>query len=207
MSKAGRPKKTAKAPPPSGRVLGTAGEFAALLFSLDRRRELERVRVAYHEAACAEILRQPKMDPWLVAELQGLLAMARGHLELGFPAGWRMVEIEALASRMNRLSLEPLAAHGKKLMGRRVASYGALRRVLEAYGTANPDASFVAIWDHLYRLQDRMDKTIQEVLDASAKCHPGDHVHWRDAGGRERSTTAKAVRNLMAQIRRTAPPA
>ncbi len=83
--------------------------------------------------------------------------------------------------------------------------------MLAAYETTNPGAPFSAILDHLLALADRADDgPIQEVLDGSAKCHPGAHVHWLDDRAEEHSSSEKAVKNLVAAIRKTrrvAPPA
>jgi hypothetical protein len=204
-SKKATVKKTTKAPS-SGRVLRTSSEIADWLFTLDRRRKL--ARVTRIEAACAEILARPETDPRrrYVARMQAMLATARGNLERGHHANWQMAEIEALGSRMNRALLEPLAAHGQRMrQGHPVGSYGALRRVLEAHESAHPDAPFPVVWDHLFALADGEDKTIQEVLDASARCHPGAHVHWLDARGRDRSTSEEGVKKLLRKIRKTGP--
>jgi cellobiose-specific phosphotransferase system component IIA len=202
-----KPKKQAPRPEaPRGRH--TTAEPVDWLRTLDRRRKL--ARVARCEAACTEILAQPDTDPRrrYVARMQALLATARGNLERGHHADWQMAQIEALGSRMNRAFLEPLAAHGKAMTGRRVGSYSALRRMLEAYEAAHPGAAFPGVWEHLGGLADGDDKTIQEVLDLSSTCHPGLHVHWLDAQGRERSTSAEAIKKLLRKIRRarhTAP--
>jgi len=205
------PKKPAKRPaagasPQGGRVLRTPGEIAGWLFRLDRRRKL--ARVARYEAACAEILRQPETDPRRphVDRLQRLLAVARGNLERGHPADWQMAELEALGSRMNRLLLEPLAAHGRDMRrGKPKGSFSALRRVLEAYDAEHEDAAKSAVWDHLHALVDGEDKTIQEVLDGTAGCHPGSHVHWLTAAGRERATGEGGIMKLLRKIRQARP--
>lgn len=77
--------------------------------------------------------------------------------------------------------------------------------------------------NHLFTLADSEDKTIQEVLDASAqcltckrgahvvysaqcfKCKPGVHVHWLTARGRERSTSEEGVKKILRNIRKTRP--
>ncbi len=124
-------KKPPKATPP-GRVFRTNAEIAEWLFRLDRRRKL--VRVARREAACAEVLAQPETDPRrpYVARMQTLLAVARGNLERGQAADWQMAEIEALAGRMNRLVLEPLAAQASKFPGRTDAITQALAALVQA---------------------------------------------------------------------------
>jgi hypothetical protein len=203
-------KKTAKPPspatPPAGRVLRTNAEIADWLFRLDRRRKL--ARVARYEAACAEILRQPETDPRrpYVDRMQRLLAAARGNLERGHPADWQMAEFEALGSRMNRLFLEPLARHAKIMrQGKPKRSFSALRRVLETYHAEHDGAKFPAVWDHLIALADGEDKTIQEVLDGTAGCHPGSHVHWVTARQVQHATSDAAIMKLLRRIRQARP--
>ena len=151
---------------------------------------------------------------WPVEQLLAYIA----HAEGGGAVAWTRHDATGEHTVSRPLHAEQRAAlatlkgrlvHAETMrQGRKPGAYGVLRRVLEGYEATHAGAPFATLWDHLLALKDRRDETIEDVRDDNAgceetlACHPGPHVHWIDDGGDTQTTSAKAVANLVGQIRK-----